>query len=328
MDGRFGDVEPLVERWIAIGGPTIPSSLIEAPAQHLFALRREQGRLAEFEATVLAVISEVARAESGIGSATQDSMMVYWRCRQALLDWELGRPVQAKAALDQLAAHVFVDVDRDHWWLTNMALLGELCALIEDTDRAAIVFEMLHPHADRHVSVGAMRRCYGSAAYYLGLLATTLERWDAAESYFEQALAMNERMGALPFVAHTQHAWAEMLLHRGKPSDRQQALDLTRAALATAEQLGMTRLAGQAQALLDILTSTKVAKDVAAARGLSPRELDVLRLLIDGRSDREIAAALFISHRTVMTHVANILNKLGVSSRTAAASLAIRDSIV
>ena len=61
---------------------------------------------------------------------------------------------------------------------------------------------------------------------------------------------------------------------------------------------------------------------------LSPRELDVLRHLVAGKSDREIAAALFISPRTVMRHVTSILRKLAVRSRTAAATLAIREGIV
>ncbi len=62
--------------------------------------------------------------------------------------------------------------------------------------------------------------------------------------------------------------------------------------------------------------------------GLSARELDVLRLLVEGQSDREIGEALSISPRTVMRHVTGILNKLGVSTRTAAASHAIRQRLV
>lgn len=61
---------------------------------------------------------------------------------------------------------------------------------------------------------------------------------------------------------------------------------------------------------------------------LTPRELDVLRLVAEGRSDREIGDALFIGHRTVATHVANILAKLAVPSRTAAATRAIRGGLV
>ena len=65
----------------------------------------------------------------------------------------------------------------------------------------------------------------------------------------------------------------------------------------------------------------------AAPPGLSPRELEVVRLLAEGRSNQEIADALFISHRTATTHVANILTKLGLESRTAVAAYAIRHGL-
>jgi len=60
---------------------------------------------------------------------------------------------------------------------------------------------------------------------------------------------------------------------------------------------------------------------------LTPRETEVLRLIVDGASDREIAAALFISPYTAMRHVANILNKLDLPSRTAAATWAVRNGL-
>jgi predicted ATPase/DNA-binding CsgD family transcriptional regulator len=64
-----------------------------------------------------------------------------------------------------------------------------------------------------------------------------------------------------------------------------------------------------------------------ASHGLTRRELEVLRLLVEGLSDREIAERLFISPYTVMRHVAGILGKLGVPSRTAAATWAVRQGI-
>lgn len=57
---------------------------------------------------------------------------------------------------------------------------------------------------------------------------------------------------------------------------------------------------------------------------LSPREREVLQLLAQRQTDKEIAATLFISHRTVMSHVANILGKLGVTNRREAAAEAVR----
>ncbi|MGH3406522.1 MAG: response regulator transcription factor, partial [Streptosporangiaceae bacterium] len=55
---------------------------------------------------------------------------------------------------------------------------------------------------------------------------------------------------------------------------------------------------------------------------LTPRELEVLRLLAAGHSNREIGAALFIAPKTASVHVSNILGKLGASSRTEAAAIA------
>jgi DNA-binding NarL/FixJ family response regulator len=62
--------------------------------------------------------------------------------------------------------------------------------------------------------------------------------------------------------------------------------------------------------------------------GLTERELDVLRLLVAGHSDREIGEALYISPRTASKHVANILAKLDAGTRGEAAVLAVRTGLV
>ena len=71
-----------------------------------------------------------------------------------------------------------------------------------------------------------------------------------------------------------------------------------------------------------------VAPPEASPFGLTPRELDVLRLLAEGRTDKEIGAALFISHRTAMNHVARILAKLDAPSRAVAAREAARHGLL
>jgi DNA-binding NarL/FixJ family response regulator len=58
---------------------------------------------------------------------------------------------------------------------------------------------------------------------------------------------------------------------------------------------------------------------------LTPREQEVLELLAEGHSNREIAAKLFIAPKTASVHVSNILAKLGASSRTEAAAIAYRE---
>ncbi|MFD1734285.1 response regulator transcription factor [Deinococcus malanensis] len=61
---------------------------------------------------------------------------------------------------------------------------------------------------------------------------------------------------------------------------------------------------------------------------LSPRELEVLRLLAEGRSNREVAQKLTLSEKTVARHVENVFNKLGVHSRASAVAIAIREGLV
>ncbi len=80
---------------------------------------------------------------------------------------------------------------------------------------------------------------------------------------------------------------------------------------------------------------TRIPPDVASklvermgGRELSAREVEVLRLMAQGKSNQEIAAALFITEGTVKAHVNNILGKLGVSDRTQAVTTALRRGIV
>jgi NarL family two-component system response regulator LiaR len=61
---------------------------------------------------------------------------------------------------------------------------------------------------------------------------------------------------------------------------------------------------------------------------LTARELEIARLVANGRSNQEIADELFISLRTVQTHVSNILSKLEVGSRAAVAAYAVRRGLV
>jgi len=80
--------------------------------------------------------------------------------------------------------------------------------------------------------------------------------------------------------------------------------------------------------VLEALLEHSKARERAEGEGLSQREQEVLRLLVTGAANREIAMQLNITQRTVKAHVTSILNKLGVSSRTEAAAVAIRTGLV
>ena len=91
----------------------------------------------------------------------------------------------------------------------------------------------------------------------------------------------------------------------------------------------LTRPPETAPAISATAPATAPGGPRATAEGrLSPRETEVLRLVADGQSDIEIAAALYISRPTASRHVANILAKLAVPSRAAAAALAVREGLI
>ncbi|MGN6031796.1 MAG: helix-turn-helix domain-containing protein, partial [Thermomicrobiales bacterium] len=87
---------------------------------------------------------------------------------------------------------------------------------------------------------------------------------------------------------------------------------------------------GRALAVEDAIAASRAVlqESEEPMDALSPREREVLELMMDGASDEEIANVLFISRRTASKHVASILEKLGASNRTAAVSLAIRRGVV
>jgi non-specific serine/threonine protein kinase len=106
---------------------------------------------------------------------------------------------------------------------------------------------------------------------------------------------------------------------------------LSESALAAAWAAGRTLTLAQTVAeALDLGGSGTSAPAVSRrpSHGLTQRERDVLRLLVEGHSNKEIGAALSLSHRTVMHHVTGILSKLGVENRTAATHYAVRHGLV
>jgi class 3 adenylate cyclase len=96
--------------------------------------------------------------------------------------------------------------------------------------------------------VGVSANCYGDTSRFLGQLAAVLERWDDAVAHFEHALEMNVRISP-PRHAWTQHQYADMLLRRGEPGDREKTLSLVTQALDTAQRLSMVTLVERALAL-------------------------------------------------------------------------------
>jgi DNA-binding CsgD family transcriptional regulator len=215
-------------------------------------------------------------------------------------------------------------VPRTRTWLRGMTLTAESCAGLGDGERAALIYDALEPFAGWNHCGGYHDHAGGCVSYYLGLLATTLGHWDEAEQHFALSLERNEQWGYRPYVAYTRYGWADMLLRRDADGDRERAVHMLAEAKAIAREFGMERL----RRLIADLERQSGQRASARPGGLTKRELEVLRLLVEGKSDREIAEDLYISRHTAMRHVSHILAKLGVESRTAAAAHAVRHDLV
>jgi DNA-binding NarL/FixJ family response regulator len=276
----------------------------------LFMVRWEQGRLAELEQTFTDLTERYPT-------------MPVLRCLLILIYWHAGRSTDAQAELTRLCANNGAALPWDQLWLGAVTALAEVATLLEDRACAAILYDLLLPYAQRNVMVG-VPNCFGSAASYLGALASILDCWDAAAQHFEDALTMNSKLGMRPFLARTQYRYGAMLLQRGQRSDRARALELLAQAQATAQELGMPYLMKQ---ILALPIAAPLQDRTTSLAGLTPREIEVLRLIVAGHSNKEIGATLVISVPTVERHITHIYEKIGASSRAEATAYALRQGL-
>jgi DNA-binding CsgD family transcriptional regulator len=249
---------------------------------------------------------------------------VYRACLAVALA-EAGRPVEAQAEVERLTADDLAAVPRDFSWSVSLATLALACHHLGDITRGARVCELLEPYADRNIATGRFGSvCLGPAAYFLGLLDLTLDRPEQALRRFEHAAVLASRMEARPIIAMSCEGQARALLALDRPGDRPQAQVLLQQVAATAEALGIQGLGERAGALLEELAAPAAP---AWPAGLTEREVEVLRLIAAGCSNRAIAQALFISPNTVLRHVSNIFVKTGVANRAEAAAYATRQGL-
>jgi tetratricopeptide (TPR) repeat protein len=135
-------------------------------------------------------------------------------------------------------------IQQDALWAASITFLVEVCATLGDRDRADVLYRLLSPYATYAVVAGEWAS-FGAGSRFLGQLAATMGRWQEAESQFDQALAMNARMGAKPWLAHTQFQYAHMLLKRSTAGDIDRARLLLDESETIARQLGMRSLETQ-----------------------------------------------------------------------------------
>ncbi|MFI6641070.1 AAA family ATPase [Streptomyces sp. NPDC050504] len=258
--------------------------------QHLVPLARHGMVIAATQGRLLDARAELARAvECGFPPGTQRYALPLLRTAAAIEADALGQPA---AAYDRPA----------------------VLAMIREAARKLPTF----------VPVWAAHGLFLEAELARAERRDTPDHWERTAAAFAPLSRPYE-------TAQICYRWAEALL--AASGDRATAAGLLRRGHAAAVELG-ARLLAEDVALL----ATRARVDLAdpgepgtdggghtpESLGLTPREQDVLRLVAEGRSNRQIAQALFISPKTASVHVSNILAKLGVSGRGEAAALAHR----
>jgi DNA-binding SARP family transcriptional activator len=248
--GRFAEAEDFIERAVelrsrghgALGGVDDTTFYYVTHLQ-TWALRREREGLADVR-------------ESIERYAAQYPTFFIFRCVLVSTLSQLDLGVQAQQEIDRLGADDFAGLEVGTEWHFGACLLAEACAALGDARHAPRIYKALEPYGEYNV-MAHPEFSLGSAARYLGLAAATMAHWEQAESHFVRALARNAEMGTRPWLAHSQHDYAAMLLSRDEPGDRERAHGLVREALATYRQLGMRDWAEKADATESGLRSAR-----------------------------------------------------------------------
>jgi tetratricopeptide (TPR) repeat protein len=235
VGGRLAEAEALARAALEIGIALGQPDAAQAFGAQRFEIRFQQGRLDE----VVGRVAEVAE---------ETNWPVTW-ASLALAYCELDRKDEARTVLENLGARL-ADVPLDFLWPLTITRAAGACAHLRDVSHASVIVELLRPFADQMAGGGMAPVWVGSVAHYLGMLATTLDRFEEADAHFTAAAATNERVGAPTWLARTRLEWARMLLVRRQTGDAERARELLRQALTTARELGLGNVERRAMALL------------------------------------------------------------------------------
>jgi hypothetical protein len=270
LEGSLDEVEPWAEEMLAQAPTTPARDNVSAALFQLFILRKEQGRLRELEDTIRSASVEFAW---------------YPIHRIALADLLArgGQQPEARQILSDLSANRFAALHRDNYWVTSLCLASEVAVGLAEHSVAAVLYDLLEPYAARNAVVIA-EGPLGSVARYLGLLADMLDDLEAADRHLEAAESANRKMGAQPWLAHTLHDRAQLLIRRDGPGVPDQAAGLLEECRTLCAHLGLTALTRK----LETTPMEKTLPNTASAKSGSSatfrREGEFFSVSFEGRS--------------------------------------------
>jgi predicted ATPase/class 3 adenylate cyclase len=237
LRGEFADAEALAQRSLALGEQVGDVNVRISHHVQMAVLRALQGRPEEtaayFEPAGREHPPELARLVkvgfvclAGDRTGIREAFPLIWRARDRI---------------------------PPPFWLSMTGMcIALLAAHAGATQEGAAIYDLVRPYEGRWALAGRDAVAAGGPlAYYLGVLAASLSRFDAAARHFEVALESTKRIGARPYLALTQGAYGAMLARRGATLDRQRARQLLADALQAAQELGMNQLYDEVVAARD-----------------------------------------------------------------------------
>jgi tetratricopeptide (TPR) repeat protein len=165
---------------------------------------------------------------------------------------ETKRHDDARKLLAEMAQGGFAMMTRDLGYLNALAHLSVAAVELQEREHAQCLYGLMKAYPHRNTPNG-FGHYLGSASFFLGLLARSLGSMAAAIRHFEDAIAMNERLGCIPQLARTQIALAETLAASGDATGR--ARSLLNAAGDTARRLQMAPTTAHVERALDRLST-------------------------------------------------------------------------
>ena len=207
LEGDFDTAEAILGEEADPGSYfTLARDNISAARFHRFLLARERGGIGELESEVRMSVDEFP-------------WYPLHRAAHVITLLESARADEARAALEELGRDEFAALYRDNEWLLAMSLAAEAAARLGARSASETIYAQLRPFAGRH-AIGHTEGSIGAVDRYLGLLAATLGQLDDAVEHLENAVHINERMGARPWTAHSRADLAEVLRRRDAPGRR------------------------------------------------------------------------------------------------------------
>jgi non-specific serine/threonine protein kinase len=310
-----------------------------------------------------AAAADRAREGVELGRAAGRKVSVAWSLHILGLIAESRGDFAAALARSEESLVVRREVGDLFWTAHQLSMVGVMAYRLGDRPRAVALYEealalqrefgdatTIAITLENLAQVVRDERRFADAAALLGeclaLWRAVQNQWGVADALFgfaalAGAMGQGERAARLAGAAEQAYQATGMAFTPAGRLDREGAVAAARLALGD-EAFAAAWAAGSAlgieEAVVETAAVVRLASEAApgtpppsgcslARLGLTLREQEVLELLAAGKTDKEIGETLFISHRTAMTHVSNILAKLGVESRTAAAAVVLRSGL-